>query len=585
MLKMRGAEAMVKALEKEGVKYVFGHPGHGNMNILDAIYDSEQITFKLVRHELAAAHVADGYARISGELGVCCSSVGPGATNMITGIASAFFTSTPLLVISGGIISKWTGRGQLQETSRSETPTDQCYIQAIQPFVKKVWHIHNIERIPEIIRKACTIARSGRPGPVAIEIPWDMQAESYDFEIPEPSNYSYSNRIRADLEMTRKTADALLDAKHPLIMTGYGAVLSEAEKEVEELANLLGAPVATSFSAKGILPEDHLLSVGITGWLGHPVAHEMIRQHADLILVVGFRFSDQSTSWWTEGLPFVTENRFIQIDIDSQEIGKIYPVEIGLLGDVKSILSEIISILKSRPVRENKQESLKLVEKVKEGFVLVIPDEPKSPMEPMKVADELRKLLPRDSILAIDTGNHAHYFASFYPIYGSRRVLNSFGWTPMGFAPTAIIGAKLANPDRDCVCVTGDGGFSMVCQEVITAVEWETPIVWIVFNDMNLTAIREGQKAAYNGRIIGTEFTQRASFATLAEAFQAEGVRVNHYHEIEGAVDHALKCGKPCVIDMMIEPDPVPPPLAGAWCEPVRGWLKPLPRGSKEFDV
>ena len=273
MPKMRGAEAMVKALEKEGVKYVFGHPGHGNMNILDAIYDSEQITFKLVRHELAAAHVADGYARISGELGVCCSSVGPGATNMITGIASAFFTSTPLLVISGGIISKWTGRGQLQETSCSETPTDQCYIQAIQPFVKKVWHIHNIELIPEIIRKACTIARSGRPGPVAIEIPWDMQAESYDFEIPEPSNYSYSNRIRADLEMTRKTADALLDAKHPLIMTGYGAVLSEAEKEVEELANLLGAPVATSFSAKGILPEDHLLSVGITGWLGHPVAH------------------------------------------------------------------------------------------------------------------------------------------------------------------------------------------------------------------------------------------------------------------------------------------------------------------------
>ncbi|MDP6730240.1 MAG: thiamine pyrophosphate-binding protein, partial [SAR324 cluster bacterium] len=471
MAKMRGAEAFVKALEKEGVQYVFGHPGHGNMNILDAIYDSEQITFKLVRHELAAAHIADGYARISGQLGVCCSSVGPGATNMITGVASAYFTSTPLLVISGGIISKWTGRGQLQETSRSETPTDQCYTQALQPFVKKVWHIHNIERIPEITRKACAIARSGRPGPVAIEIPWDMQAESHDFEIPEPSDYAYSNRIRADLEMTQEAADALFHARHPLIMAGYGAVLSNAEKEVEELAELLGAAVATSFSAKGILSEDHALSVGITGWLGHPVAHEMIREYADLVLVVGFRFSDQSTSWWTEGMPFVKENRFIQIDIDAQEIGKIYPVEIGLLGDAKSILAEIISILKGRPPREDKQESLRLVEKVKEEFVLDVPHEPKSPMEPMKVADELRKVLPRDSILAIDTGNHAHYFASFYPIFGARSVLNSFGWTPMGFAPTAVIGAKLAHPDRACVCVTGDGGFSMVCQEVITAVE------------------------------------------------------------------------------------------------------------------
>jgi acetolactate synthase-1/2/3 large subunit len=578
---MRGAEAFVKALEKEGVQYVFGHPGHGNMNILDAIYDSEQIAFKLVRHELAAAHIADGYARISGQLGVCCSSVGPGATNMITGIASAYFTSTPLLVISGGVISKWTGRGQLQETSRSETPTDQCYTQALQPFVKKVWHIHNIEQIPEVTRKACAIARSGRPGPVAIEIPWDMQAESHDFDISEPSDYSYSNRVRADLEMTKKAADALLNAKHPLIMAGYGAVLSEAENEVEELAELLGAPVATSFSAKGILPEDHSLSVGITGWLGHPVAHEMIREYADQVLVVGFRFSDQSTSWWTEGMPFVKENRFIQIDIDSQEIAKVYPVEIGLLGDAKSILAELISIVKSKQSRENKEESLSLIEKVKREFVLDIPHEQKSPMEPMKVADELRRVLPRDSILAIDTGNHAHYFASFYPIYGPRSVLNSFGWTPMGFAPTAVIGAKLANPDRACVCVTGDGGFSMVCQEVITAVEWGTPVVWIVFNDMNLTAIREGQKAAYDGRIIGTEFTQRADFAALARAFQAEGIRVNHYSEIEDAVDHALTCGKPCVIDMMIEPNPIHPPLAGDWCEPVRGWLEPLPRGSK----
>ena len=199
-------------------------------------------------------------------------------------------------------------------------------------------------------------------------------------------------------------------------------------------------------------------------------------------------------------------------------------------------------------------------------------------MEPLRVAEELRSVLPRDSILALDTGDHAHYFAAFYPIYGSKRLLNPGGWTPMGFGPAAIIGAKLAAPDKPCVCVTGDGGFSMVCQEVITAVEWDAPVVWVVFNNMALSAIREGQKAAYDGRIIGTEFTERADFVALGKALGAEGVRVETYGEIKEAMEFALGCGKPCVVELIIERDAVPPPVAGAWCEPVRGWLEPMPR-------
>ena len=292
MARMRGAEALVKALEKEGVEYVFGLPGHGNMNILDAIYDSSQIEFKLVRHEQAAAHIADGYARISGKVGVCCSSVGPGAANMIMGIATAYYTSTPLVAISGGIISKWTGRGQLQESTRSETPTDQCYTQALAPFVKRAWDVQQPNRIPEIVRKAFSVAKAGRPGPVAIEIPWDIQAEFYDFEIGEPAEYAYGKRIRADLEMTERAVDTLLKARRPAIVAGYGAIVSGAEEEVVQLAELLGAPVVTSFLAKGVIPEDHPLSAGMIGWLGHPVAHEYIREHADIVLAVGFRFSD-----------------------------------------------------------------------------------------------------------------------------------------------------------------------------------------------------------------------------------------------------------------------------------------------------
>jgi len=354
---MRGAEALVNTLEKAGVKYIFGLPGHGNMNILDAIYDSTEIKFMLVRHEQAAAHIADGYARMSGEVGVCCTSVGPGALNLIMGIASAYATSSPLLAISGGIISKWTGRGQLQETSRAETPTDQCYTQALQPFTKKVFNITEPDLIPVITRRALAIAQADRPGPVAIEIPWSLQAEFHAIEIPDPKDYEYGKRVRADAESVKMAVDKLLNAKFPVIIAGNGAMISEAGYEIIQLAELLGAPVATSFVSKGIIPEDHPLSIGMVGWLGHPVAHEIIREHADYVLAVGFRFSDESTSWWTEGKPFVKENRFIQIDIQQQELAKVYPVEVGLLGDAKATIEEMNALIGKRGGRKGAEKT------------------------------------------------------------------------------------------------------------------------------------------------------------------------------------------------------------------------------------
>ncbi len=589
MPRMRGAEALVKTLEKAGVKYIFGLPGHGNMNILDAIYDSTQIKFMLVRHEQAAAHIADGYelplrrftsfiARVSSEVGVCCTSVGPGAANLIMGIAAAGSTSSPLLTISGGIIAKWTGRGQLQETSRAETPTDQCYTQVLQPLVKKVWNITEPTLIPDITRRALAIAQADRPGPVAIEIPWSLQAEFHDIEIPDPNDYAYGRRVRADAESVKIAVDKLRNAQFPVIVAGNGAMISGAESEIIQLAELLGAPVATSFVAKGIIPEDHPLSIGMVGWLGHPVAHEIIREHADCVLVVRFRFSDESTSWWTEGKPFVKENKFIQIDIQQYELAKVYPVEVGLLGDAKATLQEINTLIQSQGGRADADKTKSAVKTIKDNFHLELPPMEQKPMEPLRIANELRNVLPRDSILAVDTGMHAHYFAAFYPIYGPKLLQNPGGWTPMGWGPTAIIGAKLARPDADCVCVTGDGGFTMVCQEVLTAVEWNTPVVWIVFNDKALNAIRHGQRGAYDGRIIGTEFTTRADFAAMARAFGAEGITVEKHADIKKAVKHALNCGKPCVIDMITVSDPIPPPTAGDWCEPVRAWVEPKKR-------
>ncbi|MDE0631625.1 MAG: thiamine pyrophosphate-binding protein [Caldilineaceae bacterium] len=581
MARMRCAEALVRALELEGVRHVFGHPGHGNTNILDAIYDSSQIDFKLTRHEQAAAHIADGYARISGDIGVCCASVGPGPANMVMGLASAAAASSPVVAIFGGVISRWVGRGQLQETSPFYGLPDQSFVQVLQPVVKKVWQVQHPDLVPEIVRKACALARAGNPGPVAVEIPWDLQAAFHEFDdIPNPGQFSYARRVRADAQAVARAADALHQAANPVIVAGYGAVLADAGPEILELAEKLGAPVATSYAAKGIVAEDHPLSLGNVGWLGHPNAHEMIREHADVVLAVGFSFSDLSTCWWTEGMPFVKQNRFIQIDIDANQIGRTYPVEVGLLGDAKATLQETIGALSAKGASPSRKENLELTAKVKSGFRMEVPGEESDAqgMEPLRVVEELRRFLPKDILFSLDTGDHNHYFGAFFPIYSPRRLLYPGGWTPMGFGPTSIIGGKLARPDLPAVCVTGDGGFLMVCQEVITAVEWGLPVIWVVFNNQTLGAIRGGQLASYGGRIIGTEFCESADYAALARSLRAEGLTVSRYAEIEDAIGHALECGRPCVVDMRIARDPVPPPIAGMWFEPERDEMPPRPR-------
>ncbi len=313
------------------MRYVFGIPGHGNTNILDAIHGSDQIDFKLVRHEQAAAHIADGYARVSGQVGVCCSSVGPGAANMIMGIATAMSTSSPVLAIVGAPIQRWYGRGQLQETSRPDTaPTDQAFMQMLQPITKRVWSIADPRTIPTAVRKAFTAAQVGRPGPVGLEIPWDLQAAEVDDAFPRtPTRFRLGRGRGPTPSSPTAWLRLLIDAEFPVIIAGNGALISGAGAAVAALAESLGAAIASSFVSKGVVPEDHPLAVGMVGWLGHPVAHELIRERADVILAVGYRFADESTSWWTEGKPFVPQNRIIQIDIEAREMGRAGPIELG----------------------------------------------------------------------------------------------------------------------------------------------------------------------------------------------------------------------------------------------------------------
>lgn len=584
MTRMRGAEALVRTLEAAEIPYLFGYPGHGNMNILDALHTRQSpIQFKLTRHEQAAASIADGYARVTRRPAVCTASVGPGVMNLMVGIGSAAAASSPVVAIGGGVMQRFVGRGQLQEAHQSERGGMATYVPAFAPITKLATQIPANNLAPEILRHALVVARSGRPGPVYVEYPWDLQAEWFDYDERDLAGPPPIATTRPDRASIERAVAILRQARRPVIVAGNGAVLSDATGEILELSRLLSAPVATSQSGKGAIPEDEGLSIGVIGWHGTPVAHELIREHADIVLVLGFRFSDLATCNWTEGKPFVRENRFVQVDIEPDEIGRKVPVEASLVGDVRETVRDLIDALKLDP-GDDRGRWLETIRRTNAAFHLEIADAiHEDGLEPMAVIRELRSALPAEAIVASDTGDHQHYFGTGpYPALRGGRYLNPGQWTPCGFAPVAIIGAKLAAPRVPCVAVTGDGGFMMVLQEVATAVEWGTPVVWVVFDDRTLSAIRAGQISAYDGHITGVDFANPIDFAKAAEAMGAVGVRPTDYAAVGQALREAIGRDIPTVISVPITKDKVPPPEAGQWYDPVRREVPALPRGNPD---
>lgn len=585
MTVLRGAEALVRTLEDAGVRYLFGYPGHGNMNILDALVTSRsRIRFMLTRHEQAAASIADGYARVSGDVAFCTASVGPGVMNLMVGIGSAAAASSPVVAIGGGAMQKWVGRGQLQEAPRSERGGEMSFVAAFAPIVKLATQIPSNNLVPEIIRHAYVVAKTGRPGPVYVEYPWDLQATFHEYDEADFHGPPPIGTARPDRASLTTAAALLRGARKPVIVAGNGAVISRAGDEIIRLAALLGAPVVTSQTAKGAIPEDHDLAFGVIGWHGSPVAHELIREHADVVLTLGYRFADLSTCNWTEGMPFVQQNTFVQVDIEADQIGRTYPVAAGLVGDVRETVVDLIDSLVIDP-GEGRTAWLDFARAVRASFTYEIPDTiHEDGLEPLPVFRELREALPANAIVAADTGDHQHYFGvGPFPLLRGGRYLNPGQWTPCGFAPVAIIGAKLAAPGAPCVAVTGDGGYMMVMQEVATAVDWGVPVVWVVFDDQTLSAIRAGQQSAYDGHVTGVDFNNRIDFVKAAEAMGALGFRPTTYPEVGEALRTAVASGRPAVVSVPITKDKVPPPEAGQWYDPVRREIPPLPRGNPRF--
>ena len=552
---MKGGEAIIKSLQDQGVDVVFGYPGGVLLPLYDVIYDSD-LKHILVRHEQCAAHAADGYARASGKVGVCIGTSGPGATNLVTGIATAYMDSSPILAIAGQVSTGLIGNDAFQEVDT---------LGLTMPITKHNFQAMQADEIPGIIKSSFYIANSGRPGPVAIDLPKDVQQEEFDyddeFKIDLPG---YKPTQKGHPLQIKKASNLILNSKKPVILAGGGIILSNSSKELMTLSQLINAPVTTTLMGKGSFPEDHPLSLGMLGMHGRKAAN-MVVDECDCLIVIGCRFSDRTTG---DVDKFAEKAKIIHIDVDPAEIGKNIPVDVPIVGDAKIVISSIIKNISKQKKEEEKATSAKWSDYVSDFKVNCIPriSFEDVPLKPQQVIKEIRDSIDYESIVTTDVGQNqmwmAHYFTSKIP----RTFLSSGGLGTMGFGFPAAIGAKVALPESDVVAVCGDGGFLMVCQDLATVKEYDIPVVVCVLDNRYLGMVAQWQKLFYDERMSHTHLGEVPDFVKLAESFGVQGERVERPGEMEEALKKALRSGEPTLIDVIIDPDeilPMVPPGCG----------------------
>ena len=583
-----GGEIIAEYLIKEGVPYVVGIPGHGNLAMVDAFKDREDsLKIIQVRHEQAAVHLADGYYRASGRPLFCFTSIGPGAYNTVVGIATAFVDSSAVVVASGEAHTYMFGRGVLQENERKYWADT---LSVMRPITKRVWRVTRVDQLPFVIHQAFRISTTGRPGPVHIFIPMDVQADSVNVEIPEPTKHRSAGRVRGDPLLVKRAAEILAGAERPVILAGGGVIASNASRELVELAEYLGAAVITTMMGKGAIPEDHPLCAFYAGSKGSSCGNKLA-SNADVLLAVGCRFADETTSSYKHGVSFsIPPTKLIHVDIDPNEIGKNYPTEVGIVGDAKAVLQQIIEALKAM-MNKRKYEDLPYFRKIQElkrewkKILEPLQKSDKIPMTTSRFLFELRKALNRDAIVVGAAGHAQAQLFQEFPVYGPRTHISSGGMSTMGWAVPAALGVKLAKPDKQVVAVCGDGDFQMTCQELATAVQYEIPVVYCVLNNYGWLSIRDLQLDVYGvNRGFATEFRKKSTgelynpdFLKLAEAFGCNAKRVEKPDEAVPAVKEALALtDQPTVIEV---PTQYEYPWsegknAGWWDVPIPTYLK-----------
>ncbi len=539
---MIGATALMKALEKEGVKEVFGLPGGANLPMYDELGKSN-IRHILVRHEQSAAHMADGFGRVSRKPGVCFATSGPGATNLLTGIATAQADSAPMVAVTGQVPVAMIGKDAFQESD---------IIGMANPALKYSYQPRTPEEIPTMVKQGFYIAETGRPGPVLLDIPKDVQQNEANIPFPDEVRVpGYHPWTDPDMQNTARAVELLLSAQKPIILAGGGVIISSAFAELQSIAELLMIPVVTTFKGKGSFPEDHPLSLGPIGMHGHAEANKLMTE-AECVLAIGTRFSDRSVGTFEE---FEKNLKIIHMDVDPAEIGKNQTTSVAVVGDVRTSLRIFGKLLMDKAVRPSDDNPwLKHVKETKQYWRENLKLHP-GEMGAAKILRKLRELLPKESIVTTEVGQHQMWASLFFDAIHPGTFFSSTGLGTMGWGFPAAIGAKTARPDVPVVDIAGDGSFNMTEHSLATAVLEDLPVIVFLINNYSLGMVAQWQRTFYDRRMVGVDLKKCPDYVKLAESYGAQGIRAQSMDELEKAIKDGLNSDVATVIDIPIDPE------------------------------
>ena len=586
MPRMKGAELITEYLIANGIPYVFGICGHGNVGMLDPLYQArDRIKLISPRHEQVAVHMADAYFRVRHEAVATLTSCGPGSCNIIMPLACALTDSSALLSITANVPTSQFNRSPFQEINRHYQAD---FVNIVRPVVKRSFQPSRVDMLPLALRQAMTTMLSGRVGPVNVDVPFNVFQEEDDVELPLPGLPLNAQRSGVSPEDVARALSMILAARRPVLFIGHGVALSEASRELTAFAGTLGIPVISSPNGMGCIDMTEALSLGFIGRNGAFPANESGRR-ADLVIAIGARFDDRSASSWLPGYSWnFPTTKLIHVDVDPAELGRNYPPDLALIADARTFLRQLLAELEHRGLDKAKSATGEWLAEIAqwrtewEEFVRPNFTVHATPMRPERVVADCQSVIPPDGIICCDVGVSHNWYMQFWRARRPQTMLNSWGFSGMGFGAAGALGAKLAAPDRPVVAVTGDGCFTMVPHVLCTAVEYDIPIVWVIWNNFGWVSIRDIQLGMFGGREYGTMFHQGANkkpfnpdFAAWAKAAGVEALTVTKSEDFRGALEHAVKANRPFVIDAHVDAE-VRPPSTGAWELPPTPYKEPV---------